>query len=168
MRTLLSVVATALIALCMVAVSGGPASAQAEGGDFCDVFGALLGEGGQTECENQGGNDVPLGDVTDATCAAADMLLTEVENGGGEALAGPIRQLFTDTGICVFGAAQEDTTTTAPSTTSTPTTVATGQTLAVTGGPLVLGAGAVPVLSGLVGLALAGITLGLRRSAHRR
>jgi hypothetical protein len=165
---MLSVVATALIALCLVAVSGGPASAQAEGGEFCDVFGALLGEAGQTECENQGGNQVPVSGVTDATCSAADMLLTQVEDGGGEALAGPIRQLFTDTGLCVFGAAQQDPTTTAPSTTSTHGAVATGPTLAITGGPLALGAGAGAVLSGLVGLALALITLGLRRSAHHR
>jgi hypothetical protein len=165
MRTLLSIVATTLIALGTVAVSGAPASAQTEGAEFCDLFGTLLGEEGQAECEAQGGNQIPLGDVTTPTCQAVDSLLTEVEDGGGGALAGPIRQVFTDGGICVF-AQQESTTSTAPPTTQPPATTASpGPTLAITGSSTESG---LPLaLSGLLGLGLAGIALTLRRVTHR-
>jgi len=165
MRTLLSVVATILMALGTVVVSGAPASAQTEGAEFCDLFGTLLGEEGQAQCEAQGGNQIPLGDITTPTCEAVDSLLTGVEDGGGGALTDPIRQVFTDGGICVF-AQQESTTTSAPPTTQPPATTASpGPTLAVTGASTESG---FPLaLSGLLGLGLAGIALTLGRLAHR-
>ena len=166
MRTLRSVVAMILIALGTVAVSGAPASAQTEGAEFCDLFGTLLGEGGQAECEAQGGNQIPLGAVTTPTCEAVDSLLTGVEDGGGGALTGPIRQVFTEGGICVFAQQESTTTSSAPPTTQPPATTASpGPTLAVTGASTESG---FPLaLSGLLGLALAGIALTLGRLAHR-
>lgn len=159
MFTLRATLVTFLVALGTVIVTDGPVAAQTTGAGFCDVFGTLLGEEAQSECEAQGGDQIPLEEVTTPTCEAADAILTQFEEGGGEAIAEPVRQVFTESGVCVFG--QEETTTTtaqpppttaaAPPTTSSP---ARG-TLAATGGPL--------ALTALGGLGLAGLALALRR-----
>lgn len=164
MRRCLLIVSAIALVWGMATGMATPVGAQTEGAEFCDVFGTLLGEDGQAQCEGAGGNQIPLQEVTTPTCEAVDTILTEVEGGGGEALAGPVRQVFTDTGVCTFAAQPEEApTTTAPTTAPAPTD-APAPTLPVTGSRS--GSGVSAALVGLVGIALAAAVGALRRLGH--
>lgn len=160
-RSTLGIAASAVLIATTVALAlpeAAGAQDESSGPGFCDLVGEAFGDTGQTECENQGGDalDQVVKPATDATCSSFDSVLTEFEEGGGEAIAEPVRETLEDLG-CVFP--EGDTTpTTAPpgggDDDTTPTTIAqvAGEQsgpLPVTGGGLLVGGAGL----GLVGLA---------------